>query len=76
MAGAGGSTIPHALHSDIVHWQLTLRFSSVRARWVAQVVEYCDSEPGLRDLHSQMRTLGHVYAHDDSTLETFLDSVW
>jgi hypothetical protein len=31
---------------------------------------------GLQDVHSQMRTLGRVYAKDDSTLETFLESVW
>ena len=71
---SGGSTIPHALRSDIV--QVMLRFSTVRARWVAGVVERGIAEEGLRDLHSQMRTLGRVYAHDNSTLETFIDSLW
>jgi hypothetical protein len=33
MAGAGGPTIPNALRSEIM--QVMLRFSSVRARWVA-----------------------------------------
>ena len=72
--GSGGSTIPHALRSDIV--QVMLRFSTVRAKWVAGVVERCVAEQGLRDLHSQMRTLGRVYAHDNSTLEAFIDSLW
>jgi len=72
--GSGGSTIPHALRSDIV--QVMLRFSTVRARWVAGVVERGVAEQGLRDLHSQMRTLGRVYAHDNSTLEAFIDSLW
>ena len=74
MSGSGGPTIPHALKSDIV--QLMLRFSSVRSRWVAQIVEYGIAEARLRDLHSQMRTLGRVYAHDDNTLDAFLDSAW
>jgi hypothetical protein len=74
MTGSGGPTIPHALKSDIV--QLMLRFSSVRSRWVAQIVEYGIAEARLRDLHSQMRTLGRVYAHDDNTLDAFLDSTW
>jgi hypothetical protein len=30
----------------------------------------------VRDLHSQMCTLGRVYAHDDTTLDAFLDSAW
>ena len=72
--GSGGSTIPHALRSDIV--QVMLRFSTVRAKWVAGVVERGVAEQGLRDLHSQMRTLGRVYAHDNSTLEAFIDSLW
>ena len=72
--GSGGSTIPHALRSDIV--QVMLRFSSVRARWVAGVVERGVAEQRLRDLHSQMRTLGRVHAHDNSTLEAFIDSLW
>jgi hypothetical protein len=59
---------------DIV--QLMLRFSAVRSRWVAQIVEYGIAEARLRDLHSQMRTLGRVYAHDDNTLDAFLDSTW
>jgi hypothetical protein len=46
MAGAGCPTIPHALRSDIV--QVMLRFSSVRARWVAQIVEHGLTEQGLR----------------------------
>jgi hypothetical protein len=74
MTGSGGPTIPHALKSDIV--QLMLRFSAVRSRWVAQIVEYGIAEARLRDLHSQMRTLGRVYAHDDNTLDAFLDSAW
>jgi hypothetical protein len=52
MSGSGGPTIPHALKSDIV--QLMLRFSSVRSRWVAQIVEYGIAEVRLRDLHSQI----------------------
>jgi len=74
MVGSGGSTIPHALRSDIV--QVMLRFSTVRARWVAGVVERGVAVQGLRDLHGQMRKLGRVYAHDDSTLEAFIDSLW
>jgi hypothetical protein len=74
MTGSGGPTIPHALKSDIV--QLMLRFSAVRSRWVAQIVEYGITELRLRDLHNQMRTLGRVYAHDDNTLDAFLDSAW
>jgi hypothetical protein len=62
MTGLGGPTIPHALKSDIV--QLMLRFSAVRSRWVAQIVEHGIAEARLRDLHSQMRTLGRVYAHE------------
>ena len=41
-----------------------------------QIVEYGIAEARLRDLHSQMRTLGRVYAHDDNTLDAFLDSAW
>jgi hypothetical protein len=74
MTGSGGPTIPHALKSDIV--QLMLRFSAVRSRWVAQIVQYGITEVRLHDLHSQMRTLGRVYAHDDNTLDAFLDSAW
>jgi hypothetical protein len=50
MTGSGGPTIPHALKSDVV--QLMLRFSAVRSRWVAQIVEYRIAEARLRDLHS------------------------
>jgi len=46
------------------------------ARWVAGVVERGVAEQRLRDLHSQMRTLGRVHAHDNSTLEAFIDSLW
>jgi hypothetical protein len=74
MTGSGGPTIPHALKSDIM--QRMLRFSAVRSRWVAQIVKYGIVEARLRDLHSQMRTLGRVYAHDDNTLDAFLDSAW
>ena len=74
MSGAGGPTIPHALKSNIV--QLMLCFSAVRLRWVAQIVEYGVAEARLRDLHIQTRTLGRVYAHDDNTLDAFLDSAW
>jgi hypothetical protein len=51
-------------------------FSSVRSRWVSPIVERGLAEPGLRDVHCQMRTLGRVYAHDENTLEVILDSVW
>ena len=74
MTGSGERTFPNALKGDIV--QLMLRFSAVRSRWVAQKVEYGIAEARLRDLHSQMRTLGRVYAHDDNTLDAFLDSAW
>jgi hypothetical protein len=74
MTGSGGSTIQHTIKSDIV--QLILRFSAVRSRWVAQIVEHGVAEARLHDLHSQMRTLGRVYAHDDNTLDAFLDSAW
>ena len=74
MTGSGGPTIPHALKSDVV--QLMLRFSAVRSQWVAQIVEYRIADARLCDLHSQMRTLGRVYAHDDNTLDAFLDSAW
>jgi hypothetical protein len=52
MTGSGGPTIPHTLKSDIV--QLMLRFSAVRSRWVAQIVEHGIAEARLRDLHSQI----------------------
>jgi hypothetical protein len=74
MTGSGGPTIPHVLKSDIE--QLMLRFSSVRSRWVAQIVEYGITEARLSELHSQMRTLGRVYAHDDNTLDASLDGAW
>ncbi len=52
MTGSGGPTIPHALKSDIV--QLMLRFSAVRSRWVAQIVEHGIAGARLRDLlHGQ-----------------------
>ncbi len=53
-----------------------LRFPAVRSRWVAQIVEYGVPESRLHDLHSQMCTLGRVFAHADNTLDAFLDSAW
>jgi hypothetical protein len=58
MTGSGGPTIPHALKSDIV--QLILRFSAVRSRWVAQIVEHRVAEARLRDLHSRWGVCMHT----------------
>jgi hypothetical protein len=58
MLDLGGSTIQHALRSDIV--QVMLCFSTVRSRWVSSVVEHGLAEPSLRDLHCQMRMLARV----------------
>jgi hypothetical protein len=76
MSSSGGPKIQHSLRSDIVQATAMPRLSSVRSRWVSSIVEHGIAEPGLWDLHCQMRTLARVYAHDDSTLEAFLDSVW
>ncbi len=47
--------------------QLLLRFTTVRARFVADLVHAGLGMPGLRDLHQELAIIGSIYAHDSAS---------
>jgi hypothetical protein len=55
--------------------QLLLRFTTVRARFVADLVHAGLGMPGLRVLHPELAIIGRIYAHDSASLPGFLKSV-
>jgi hypothetical protein len=55
--------------------QLLLRFRTVRARFVADLVHAGLGMPGLRDSHPELAIIGHIYAHDSASLPGFQKSV-
>jgi hypothetical protein len=68
-----GLPVSQTLRQD-VH-QLLLRFTTVRARFVADVVEAGLGIPGLRDLRQEFAIIGRIYASECASLPGFLKSV-
>jgi hypothetical protein len=55
--------------------QLLLSFTTVRARFVAELVHAGLDMQGLRDLHQELAIICRIYAHDSASLPGFLKSV-
>ena len=68
-----GLPVSQTLRQDV--YQLLLRFTTVRARFVADVVEAGLGIPGLRDLHPEFAIIGRIYASECAFLPGFLKSV-
>ena len=68
-----GLPVSQTLRQEV--YQLLLRFTTVRARFVADVVEAGLGIPGLRDLHPEFAIIGRIYASECASLPGFLKSV-
>ena len=68
-----GLPVSQTLRQEVT--QLLLRFTTVRARFVAAVVASGLGTPALRDLHPEFTILGRIYAHDSAALPGFLKSI-
>ena len=68
-----GLPVSQTLRQEV--YQLLLRFTTVRARFVADVVEAGLGTPGLRDLHPEFAIIGRIYASNCASLPGFLKSV-
>ena len=68
-----GVTASQALRQDVI--QLFLRFTAVRAHFVASVVDEGLLTPGLSSLHDQFSILTRAYARDSASLRDFLNTV-
>jgi hypothetical protein len=68
-----GLLVSQTLRQEV--YQLLLRFTTVRARFVADVVEAGLGIPGLRDLHPEAAIIGRIYASECAFLPGFLKSV-
>jgi hypothetical protein len=67
-----GLLVSQTLRQEV--YQLLLRFTTVRARFVADV-EAGLGIPGLRDLHPEFAIIGRIYASECAFLPGFLKSV-
>lgn len=68
-----GLPVSQTLRQDVS--QLMLRFTAVRARFVADTVASGIGMPDLSDLHREFAIIGRIYAHDSASLPGFLKNV-
>ena len=68
-----GLSVSQTLRQEVT--QLLLRFTTVRARFVAAIVDSGLDMPELRDLHPELAIIGRIYAHDSASLPGFLRNV-
>jgi hypothetical protein len=68
-----GLLFPQTLRQEMT--QLLFRFTTVRARFVAGLVDTGLGMLSLRDLDQEFAIIGRVYAHDSASLPEFLTSI-
>ena len=68
-----GLSVSQTLRQEVT--QLMLRFTTVRARFVAVIVDSGLDMPELRDLHPEFAIIVCIYAHDSASLPGFLRNV-
>ena len=68
-----GLPVSQTLRQEVT--QLLLRFTTVRTRFVADIVDAGLGMQELRHLHREFAIVGRVYAHDSASLPGFLKCV-
>eukprot|EP00291_Cryptomonas_curvata_P030304 CAMPEP_0172206628 /NCGR_PEP_ID=MMETSP1050-20130122/33332_1 /TAXON_ID=233186 /ORGANISM="Cryptomonas curvata, Strain CCAP979/52" /LENGTH=259 /DNA_ID=CAMNT_0012885749 /DNA_START=305 /DNA_END=1081 /DNA_ORIENTATION=- len=68
-----GLSVSQTLRQEVT--QLLLRFTTIRARFVADIVDSGLGMPELRGLHQEFAIIGRIYAHYSASLPGFLKNV-